>query len=56
MQSMFRLLKDRRGASAVEYALVASLICVAAIVGFETLGSKVEASYDNTAVAIADAL
>lgn len=39
------IVTDRRGATAIEYALVASLISVAAIVGFENLGSKVDGRY-----------
>ncbi len=51
-QMMFRtkraaraLATNRRGATAIEYALVASLISVAAIVGFNNLGSKVDGKY-----------
>ena len=39
------LLRDRRGATAIEYALIASLISVAAIVSFETLGSQIDKRY-----------
>ena len=38
------LLKDQRGATAIEYALVASLISVAAITAYHNLGAKV---FDN---------
>ena len=44
-----KLLTDRRGASAIEYALIASLISVAAIAGYQTLGEKVDSSFNNTA-------
>ena len=36
------LLTDRRGVTAIEYALVASLISVAAVVSFENLGSQID--------------
>lgn len=47
MRNLVRLLKDRRGVGAIEYALVASLISVAALAGYQALGSKVESSYSN---------
>ena len=40
-----RMTKDQEGATAIEYALIASLISVAAIAGFHSLGGKVESSY-----------
>ncbi len=49
MTKFCKIPTDRRGATAVEYALIASLISVAAIVGYETLGQKVEASFNETA-------
>ena len=49
MTYFLRLLADRRGATAIEYALIASLISVAAIAGYQTLGGKVESSFNNTA-------
>ena len=42
-----RVLTDRRGATAIEYALIASLISVAAIVSFKTLGGTVENRYST---------
>jgi pilus assembly protein Flp/PilA len=49
MTKFHKILADRRGATAVEYALIASLLSVAAIVGYETLGQKVEGSFNETA-------
>lgn len=48
--SMFRLtkfLQDQIGATAIEYALVASLIAVAAVGAFQTLGSNIKSMYEN---------
>ena len=42
-----QLWNDRRGATAIEYALIASLISIAAIVSFETLGGEVENKYSS---------
>ena len=49
MFRIFRILTDKRGATAIEYALIASLISVAAILGYESLGDGVENSFQNTA-------
>ena len=40
-----KLLNNQRGATAIEYALIASLISVEAIVSFKTLGATVENRY-----------
>lgn len=40
-----KFFRDRRGATAIEYALVASLISVAAILSFENLGVQVDNRY-----------
>lgn len=48
--TILRMLRaDRRGASSIEYALIATLIAVAAIVGYRALGDSVETSFNNTA-------
>ncbi|MBX9944129.1 MAG: Flp family type IVb pilin [Reyranella sp.] len=42
MLSIFRrLMKNDRGATAIEYALIASLIAVAAITAMTTVGGKI---------------
>ena len=42
-----RLLSDKRGVGAIEYALVASLISIAALAGYQTLGNKMEKTYSS---------
>ena len=37
-----RILLDQSGATAIEYGLIASLISISAIAGFETVGDYVE--------------
>lgn len=44
-----RLLKDRRGATAIEYGLIAALISVALITGASTLGGKLNTQFNNLA-------
>lgn len=37
-----RLVEDRRGASAIEYGLISSLVAVAAVAGFSSAGAGVD--------------
>lgn len=53
MLSIFRsLMKNDRGATAIEYTLIASLIAVAAIVGMTSVGTKVNAVLGNVSTAM----
>jgi pilus assembly protein Flp/PilA len=47
MLHLRKIIADSRGATAIEYALIASLISVAAIAGFHSLGGKVQSSYSD---------
>jgi pilus assembly protein Flp/PilA len=50
MLSIFRrLMKNEKGATAIEYTLIASLIAVAAIAAMTTVGSKVSNVMSNVA-------
>jgi pilus assembly protein Flp/PilA len=50
MLSIFRgLMKSERGATAIEYTLIASLIAVAAIVAIGAVGGKVQNVLNNVA-------
>jgi pilus assembly protein Flp/PilA len=42
-----RLCRNRRGATAIEYGLIAALIAVAAIGAMRTLGTKVGNAFSN---------
>ena len=53
MRSLYRLLDDERGASAIEYALIAALIAVVAAVAFMNLGNEVQSSYSSTQAKVA---
>ena len=46
MRNLLRLIKDSRGATAIEYALIASLISVAAITAFNNLGTSVQTKFN----------
>ena len=47
MRKLIDLLNDEAGLGAIEYALVASLIAVAAIAGFNNLGNGVSDQYND---------
>jgi pilus assembly protein Flp/PilA len=47
MRELTKLLGCEKGASAIEYALVATLISIAAIGAFNNLGNKINTMYNN---------
>ena len=47
MRGLTHILRCERGANAIEYALVASLIAIAAIVGMNNLANKMGIMYNN---------
>jgi len=47
MRTYLRILHCDKGANAIEYALVASLIAIAAFAAFESLGNKIDTMYNN---------
>ena len=47
MRRLMLILRCERGANAIDYALVASLIAIAAVGAFQYLGNKVDTMYNN---------
>ena len=47
MQFFRKLIKDSKGATAIEYGLIAALIAVAAISAMSTLGGKISTTFNN---------
>ena len=47
MGKLLKLLRCERGASAIEYALVATLISIAALAAFQNLGNKIDTMFNN---------
>jgi pilus assembly protein Flp/PilA len=47
MRGLTRLFRCEKGANAIEYALVASLIAIAAIAAMNNLGAKIDTIYNN---------
>ena len=51
---MLKALKNNKGATAIEYALIASLIAVVAIAGMKVIGNKISTQLNNIGDAITD--
>ena len=47
MQFIRKMLKDSKGATAIEYGLIAALIAVAAVSAMTTLGGKLSTTFNN---------
>jgi len=47
MAKFLRLLKNEKGATAIEYGLIAALIAVAAIGAMTSIGSKLGTTFNN---------
>lgn len=53
IREMLRMLKvDRRGATAIEYALIAALIVIAMIAGMKALGGGLTSLWGNVDTAL----
>lgn len=46
---IFKLIRDSRGATAIEYGLIAALIAVAGIAAFTSVGNGVKKTFNNAA-------
>jgi pilus assembly protein Flp/PilA len=47
MQYIRKMLKDTKGATAIEYGLIAALIAVAAITAMSSLGTQLGNTFNN---------
>lgn len=47
MNALLRLLRSQRGATAIEYGLIAALIAVAAISAMSTVGTRLSKTFNN---------
>jgi pilus assembly protein Flp/PilA len=41
------IIRDEQGATAIEYGLIAALIAVAAIVGMQSVGTRLQGTFSN---------
>ena len=49
MQFIRKMIKDTKGATAIEYGLIAALIAVAAITAMSSLGSQLGTTFNQVA-------
>ena len=47
MTFLKELIRDEEGATAIEYGLIAALIAVAAIVGMQSVGTRLQGTFNN---------
>jgi len=47
MRNFFNMLRDDKGATAIEYGLIAALIAVAAIGAMQGIGTKLSTTFNN---------
>lgn len=53
MQFIRNLVKDKKGATAIEYGLIAALIAVAAITAMQGLGNNLKSTFNSAANSMA---
>ena len=52
MAKFLKLIKNSKGATAIEYGLIAALIAVAAIAAMQNIGTKLSTTFNNAANAL----
>ncbi|MBU0555774.1 MAG: Flp family type IVb pilin [Alphaproteobacteria bacterium] len=52
MKTLRKLFKDNKGATAIEYGLIAALIAVAAIAGMSAIGGSLNTTFQNVSTAL----
>ena len=55
MGKLFNLLRDKRGATAIEYSLIAALIAVGAITTMKGLGNQMRTTFNTTSSSMSSA-
>jgi pilus assembly protein Flp/PilA len=56
MRELFaKLIRNRKGATAIEYGLIAALIAVVTIAGLSTLGTNLNQKYNDIATSVSGA-
>ena len=53
MLKFLKLIKNEKGATAIEYGLIAALIAVAAITAMTSLGTQLSTTFKTTATSMA---
>jgi pilus assembly protein Flp/PilA len=47
VRDMMQIIRDTKGATAIEYGLIATLIAIAAITAMSSVGSKLTKTFNN---------
>ena len=55
MKTMIRLFKSEEGATAIEYALIAALVSIVALVAMGSVGTQVTSSFSKVASSLGSA-
>ena len=55
MAKFLKLIKNNKGATAIEYGLIAALIAVAAIAAMSSVGNNLEETFNNVSDGLASA-
>ena len=55
MSAIKTLLKNKRGATAIEYGLIAALVAVAAVTAMQGLGNELKTTFNTTSSALGTA-
>jgi len=55
MRFLKKLAASRKGATAIEYGLIAALVAVVTIAGLTTLGTNLNTKYNNIASSVSSA-
>jgi pilus assembly protein Flp/PilA len=53
MKSFLKMIRNTKGATAIEYGLIAALVAVAAITAMTALGKQIGKTLNNTSTAMA---
>lgn len=53
MKTIRKFIKNNKGATAIEYGLIAALIAVAAIAAMQGLGNQLKSTFSNASSAMA---
>ncbi len=52
MAKFLKLIKNNKGATAIEYGLIAALIAVAAIAAMQGIGNKLNSTFNNVSTSL----
>lgn len=47
LKRLFRIARDRSGATAIEYALIGGIICIAIVAGATAVGQSTNGSFES---------